>query len=289
MTDLSSGKGHKNENFPVASRLIAARHRPAILAFYRFARAADDISDHPTATPQDNLSRLEAMRATLAGEADTSPEAADLRAVCVARGLSPQHGLDLLEAFSRDCVKLRYSNWPDLMDYCRYSAAPVGRYVLDVHGENPALWPANDALCSALQIINHLQDCGKDFRELDRVYLPLDILAEHGAAVEDLGRPTGSPGLRAAIVDLVGRTDGLLRDSAVFPAVIADTRLALEVAVIQSLAERLATRLRRSDPLSERVHASKAETLAGATSGIARALWARRGRQHARPGEVLSQ
>ena len=62
---------------------------------------------------------------------------------------------------------------------------PVGRFVLDVHGESRATWPANDALCAALQIINHLQDCGKDYRNLNRVYIPLDAFAAAGAEVED--------------------------------------------------------------------------------------------------------
>ena len=78
-------------------------------------------------------------------------------------------------------TKLRYANWNELLDYCRYSAMPVGRFVLDVHGESRDTWPANDALCAALQIINHLQDCAKDYRQLDRVYLPMDLLERAGA------------------------------------------------------------------------------------------------------------
>ena len=89
------------------------------------------------------------------------------------------------EAFRRDVTKLRYADWGELMDYCRYSAMPVGRYVLDVHGETRATWPLTDALCAALQIINHLQDCAKDYRALDRVYLPLDTMAAQGATPED--------------------------------------------------------------------------------------------------------
>lgn len=288
-TAALSGKSHRDENFPVASRLIAERHRGPILAFYGFVRAADDVADHATLSADEKLRLLDGLAAALDGRGPPDRHAEPLRRVLGERGLTSKHAHDLLDAFRLDARKARYQNWPDLLGYCALSAMPVGRYVLDVHGEDRSTWSVSDPLCAALQIINHLQDCGKDFRELDRVYVPLDTLAEHGASVEDLGRPTGSPGLRATIVDLVGRTDGLLRDSAVFPAVIADTRLALEVAVIQSLAERLATRLRRHDPLSERVHASKAETLAGATSGMLRALWARRGRQPARRGEVLSR
>src|SRR6202035_108565 len=82
------------------------------------------------------------------------------------------------------------------MDYCALSAAPVGRFVLDVHEEDPSMWPASDAVCSALQIINHLQDCPEDYKRLDRAYLPLDTLAAHGASVEMLDAPKAPPPLR---------------------------------------------------------------------------------------------
>jgi phytoene/squalene synthetase len=131
---------------------------------------------------------------------------------------------------------------------------PVGRFVLDVHGESRAIWPANDALCAALQIINHLQDCGADYRNLDRVYIPLDVFAETGAAVDGLGAERAAPALREAVHRLAHRTADLLRRSRPFSASIEDTRLGLEVAVIQSLAERLARMLSRRDPLSQRVH-----------------------------------
>jgi hydroxysqualene synthase len=258
-SELASGKGDKDENFPVASRLIAAPYREPILVFYRFARTADDVADNQSASPDQKLALLEDMRATLAGERDSNPEALALRAVQEARGITAQHGLDLLEAFRRDVTKLRYRDWADLMDYCRYSAAPVGRFVLDVHGEGQGAWPANDALCSALQVINHLQDCGKDYRQLDRVYVPQDHLAAAGIGVETLGEPKASPALRSVIVDLAGRTEVLLRQSASFAAQIHEGRLRLNVAVIQRLAEDLNRRLRLRDPLSERVHHSKPE------------------------------
>ena len=262
VSDLSSGKGHTDENFPVASILIAPQHRAPILAFYRFARAADDVADNTDASPERKLTLLESMRATLVGEREDNPEALALRRVQEACGLSARHGLDLLEAFRRDVTKLRYADWADLMDYCRYSAAPVGRFVLDVHGEDRSTWPANDALCSALQIINHLQDCGKDYRELDRVYVPQDHLAAAGISVEALGDVKASPALKSVLADLAGRTEVLLGQSQPFAGMIRDRRLKLEVAVIQRLAEDLNRRLSVRDPLSERVHHSKAEAAA---------------------------
>jgi squalene synthase HpnC len=257
--ELQSGKDHKGENFPVASFVIAPRHRAAIMAFYRFARAADDVADHPIAAPDEKLALLEAMRATLAGESDANPEALALRGALKDRDLSPEHGLDLLEAFRRDVSKTRYADWDELMDYCRYSASPVGRFVLDVHGESGALWPANDTLCNALQVINHLQDCAKDYRDLDRVYIPTGDLARAGIGVDALDAPRAAPALRGVIADLARQTQGLLDRSRPFAAGIKDGRLAYEVAFIQRLAEDLTARLLVRDPMSERVHHSKPE------------------------------
>lgn len=268
--DARSGKGHRDENFPVASRLIHPRHRAPILAFYEFVRTADDIADHASLAPQDKLALMARLEAALLGESDDDPVGVALRAQLAARRLSPRHAQDLLTAFRMDVSKLRYRDWDDLIGYCTYSAMPVGRFVLDVHGESRALWPANDALCAALQIINHLQDCGKDYRSLDRVYLPLDVLAETGASVEELGATTASAALLGAIRELARRTGELLRASRPFAAGIEDPRLALEVAVIQTFAERLVALLARRDPLSQRVHLGKAGV---AGFGLLGVLW----------------
>jgi squalene synthase HpnC len=256
-TELQSGKTHRDENFPVASFLIAPRHRPAVLAFYRFVRFADDIADHSSAAAPEKLRLLEEMRATLMGESDASPEGVNLRAVLAARKLDPVHALDLLEAFRRDVTKLRYCDWDDLMDYCRYSAMPVGRFVLDVHGESRSLWPLNDALCAGLQVINHLQDCGKDYRQLNRVYIPEDALAEAGAVFEDLSAPAAPARLKTVIAGLARKNARLLNVSRGFAPRLRDARLALEVDLIQTLAEDLNAKLTRRDPLSEKVHHTK--------------------------------
>jgi squalene synthase HpnC len=265
---FASGKGHRDENFPVASWLIRRQLRAPILAFYRFVRAADDVADHPGPGPQQKLDLLARMEAALRGERDGNAEGTALRAVLQERNLSHQHALDLLEAFRRDVTKQRYPDWPELMEYCRYSAAPVGRFVLDLHGESTALWPANDALCTALQVINHLQDCGKDYRALDRVYIPLDALAMHGASVDDLVATQSSPALLQTIGFLARRTADLLEQSRSFRHAIADRRLALEVGAIQALAENLAFRLLRRDPLSQRVHHRPVEAVSLSVRGV---------------------
>lgn len=273
--DARSGKGHRDENFPVASRLIDPRHRGPILAFYDFVRTADDIADHATLAPREKLALMARLEATLLGQSDADPAGVALRSHLADRQLSPRHAQDLLTAFRMDVTKLRYRDWDDLMGYCTYSAMPVGRFVLDVHGESRATWAANDALCAALQIINHLQDCGKDYRQLNRVYIPLDVLAETGATVEELGGSRAGAGLLRCIHKLARRTGNLLRDSRPFSSSIENSRLALEVAVIQTFAERLIALLVERDPLCERVHLGK---LGVAGFGFLGLLWGATGR-----------
>ena len=271
-----SGKGHRDENFPVASFLIHPRHRKVILAFYNFVRTADDIADHAVLAPPEKLALLDRLEAGLLGQNNDDIAAVRLRDALAERALPPKHAQDLLAAFKLDVTKLRYRDWDDLMHYCAYSAMPVGRFVLDVHGESRSTWPANDALCAALQVINHLQDCKDDYRDLDRVYVPLDALAAHGVEVEALGEPQASPALLIALHSLAERTERLLAESDVFSQLINDWRLSLEVAVINRLAHRLTHLLRMRDPLRDRVRLSAPGvaglTLMGILGGASRRL-----------------
>ncbi len=271
-TDLASGKNAQTENFPVGSFLIRPELRPSIHALYRFARAADDISDHPSLTPEEKVAMLDKFARCLLDESnDEIPPAANLRKSLRTTGTSPQHALDLLTAFKRDATQLRYRDWNDLVDYCAFSASPVGRHVLELHGIGKETWPANDALCNALQIINHIQDCADDYRELNRVYLPMDILAKHGARIEDLSGKKSSPGLRAALSEMLDLLEPLLALAQTFPAQIPDLRLRAETSVICALAERLTALLRKRDPLCDNVKLGKLSVLCATISGVIRA------------------
>jgi hydroxysqualene synthase len=265
-------KTHRDENFPVASQLIATRHRPVILAFYRFVRAADDIADNGALTSEQKLAALDRFEAALLGKTDDIEPALPLRMMLAERSLSPRHAQDLLHAFRMDAVKSRYANFDELMHYCAYSAAPVGRFVLDVHGESERTWASSDALCSALQIINHLQDCVEDYRDLDRVYVPLDALQLEGIGVEALSADKASPALSACLHKLAARTNDLVQIGRELPRLVQDLRLCLEVAVIARLAQTLANGLCQRDPLSEKVHLSKPEFLAWTLVGIGEGL-----------------
>jgi len=268
-SELRSGKTHRDENFPVASWIIHPRHRALILAFYNFVRTADDIADHATLGAEEKLRLLDLLEAELLGRGDTQPEAVKLRHALAERLMPPRHALDVLIAFRMDVTKLRYQNWDEVIHYCRYSAMPVGRFMLDVHGESTSTWAASDALCAGLQINNHLQDCAKDFRDLNRVYLPRDALAAAGASVEELGASKSSPQLLQCLHALAVRTETLLNESKSLCAEVKDFRLGLEIAVIQAFADRIVGMLKVRDPLCERVHLSPLELLGQSLGGVA--------------------
>jgi farnesyl-diphosphate farnesyltransferase len=257
-----SGKDRGDENFPVGSFLIAPKYRHPMHCYYAFARNADDIADSADLSPADKISRLDVMEDVLLGRLDDgSRSAAALRASLAETGVSPAHATDLLIAFRRDAVQSRYETIDDLYDYCRYSAVPVGRYVIDLHAAGHDCYPASDALCISLQILNHLQDCAKDLAELDRCYLPLALLRHFSCDVQDLRRREESPGLRRVFFTLLDRVDRLNQAASELPEIAGQLRLRLETAVILGLARRLTERLKRNDPLAGRVALTKADAL----------------------------
>jgi squalene synthase HpnC len=279
-SELRSGKTHRDENFPVASWLIQPRHRALILAFYNFVRTADDVADHATLEAAEKLRYLDLLETELLGKGDSQQEAVTLRAALAERSMPPRHALDLLTAFRMDVTKLRYENWDEVIHYCRYSAMPVGRFVLDVHRESTSTWAASDAICAGLQVNNHLQDCGKDFKNLNRVYLPRDALAAAGASVEMLGLAQAPPALLQCLHVLAGKTEQLLNEGRPLAAQVRDFRLGLEIAVIQAFADRIVRRLKVRDPLSERVHLGKGELLAFTLAAVAAETARRAAGQH---------
>jgi squalene synthase HpnC len=266
--ELRSGKTHRDENFPVASWIIHPRHRALILAFYNFVRTADDIADHATLPADEKLRYLDLLEAELLGNGDSQKEAVNLRHALAERAMPPRHAQDVLIAFRMDVSKQRYENWDEVIHYCRYSAMPVGRFMLDVHGESTSTWTASDALCAGLQINNHLQDCAKDYKNLNRVYLPRDALAASGATVEMLGEAKSPPALLQCLQALAVRTEALLGESKSLSAEVRDLRLGVEVSVIQTFADKIVRMLKVRDPLSDRVHLSTIELLGRSLAGI---------------------
>jgi hydroxysqualene synthase len=277
--ETPSGKGSRDENFQVGSWLLPAALRPHVAAFYAFVRAADDIGDNPALAPDDKVARLDAFERALTGPEEAAaalPKAQVLRTSLSETGVTARHAVDLLGAFKRDATKLRYRDWPDLLGYCALSASPVGRYLLDLHGEPAELYAYSDPLCDALQVLNHLQDCQADYRALNRVYLPLDSFAAAGIDVTALDEPRSSPAMRRVLDQALDGVDELLVRARELPRVLANRRLAAESGVIVAIALRLAALLRRRDPLATRVELSKPQFLLCGIRGLAMALGPRR-------------
>ncbi|MFA6280673.1 MAG: squalene synthase HpnC [Bdellovibrionales bacterium] len=270
--ETPSGKNEKTENFPV-EKLVGPQYRPHVRAFYAFARAADDISDNPMLTASEKVARLNRFdTALMTPNDDTIPALIPLRESLAETGVTPQHARDLLIAFKRDATKLRYENWEELLDYCRYSAAPVGRYMLDLHGEDKSTWPASDALCTALQIINHIQDCADDYRQLDRVYIPLDMMAVKGATPEALAGVESTPALHETLMAMLDKMGPMVELAQTFASQIRDPRLRYDTAVTTTIAVRLVKLLRERDPLKDDVKLSQRQKLTAMATGFIK-MW----------------
>ncbi|MDH5750240.1 MAG: squalene synthase HpnC [Rhodospirillales bacterium] len=274
--EAPSGKDAAYENFPVGSWLLPAALRPHIATFYHYARAIDDIADSPDLPPDEKIARLDGFAAAIQGADQDDPAYAKghrMRESLAETGADPQHCLDLIAAFKQDAVKLRYQDWDDLVGYCVLSAAPVGRYLLDLHGGSNHGYGPSDALCIALQVINHLQDCQDDYRQLNRVYLPQDWMAEEGAVDGELTAGSCSPALRRVLDRTLSATETLLRDAQALPGGLASKRLAMESAFILVIARRLVALLRTRDPLAVRVQLSKPDYLWCGVRGILSVLF----------------
>jgi farnesyl-diphosphate farnesyltransferase len=248
------------ENFPVGSWLIAAEHRPAVHAFYAFAREADDVADDPARDAAAKLAALDAFDAALLGGGGPASAVA-LRGIFDRRELSIDHPRHLLQAFKADASGRNCRTWSDLFAYCRYSAAPIGRFLLDLHGEAEETWLASDALCAALQILNHLQDAKTDWLDLRRRYIPGEWLERAGLTERELLADRLSPSLRAIYDRALDRVDQLNVQAGALPGAIRDRRMRMEAAAILALSERLAARLRRQDPLAARVAVTRMDKL----------------------------
>lgn len=258
--ETPSGKDADYENFPVGSFLLPPKARPHVAVFYHYARAIDDIADSNALSADEKIYRLEGFAASIRGEKkddDAYMTGIRMRESLIASDVPIKHCLDLIDAFKQDAVKNRYDDWDDLMHYCIRSAAPVGRYLIDLTGGTKDGYHASDALCNALQVINHLQDCKDDFETLDRVYLPMNWMREAKCEVGVLAGQNETPALRAVIDRCLDATRDLMVDAYTLPKDVVSRRLAMESAAIIRIADALIDRLAVRDPVRERVKLSK--------------------------------
>ncbi|NBQ74858.1 MAG: hypothetical protein EBU14_05730, partial [Acetobacteraceae bacterium] len=248
-----------SENFPVASRLLAPEIRPKVLGFYRFVRTADDIADDPALSSEEKLRRLAALESALDDSATDEPAAIGLHRA----GSGTAEARLMLSAFRQDATQTRYADWAALEDYCARSANPVGRMLLRLHDEaKPEAIAAADALCTALQILNHVQDLVPDRRDIGRVYLPESWMALAGGEAHFFD-PANTEARRAVLDAVLDCVEERLDAAAAAPRLIKAKRLARESAVTIALARRLLARLRAADPVLGRVALSRLDFLHG--------------------------
>ena len=264
-------KTKQDENFPVASLLIATSLRKHINTFYLFARYADDIADSSNINPEEKLNNLKEVDKALLEKVDINDHnkyAVEHFISSMETGVSTEHARHLVQAFTMDVRKSRYRNWSELLNYCRFSAAPVGRYLIDLHNCDESAKKSTDALCIALQILNHLQDCKKDYLELNRVYIPKTIFKDKGAPIEDLSKERTSNRLRNVFNSLLDKVDELILIANKAPNLISVRGLRLETAIIIVIAKTLSNKLRYRDPLEEYIKLNKFQYIQCVIKGL---------------------
>jgi squalene synthase HpnC len=205
-----------SENFPVASRLLPASVRADLLALYGFARLVDDAGDEASGDRLGLLDELESdlERAFEAGETPSHPLIAALRPAIGRHRLPIEPFRALIEANRQDQAVHRYETFDQLMGYCELSANPVGALVLRVLGAgSPARFALSDRVCTGLQLVEHWQDVGEDYRR-GRIYLPAEDLARFGVSEVELGAPSASASFKRLLSYEVSRARQLLDEGA---------------------------------------------------------------------------
>ena len=211
------GIGHY-ENFPVASLLLPPRFRPPVALIYRFAREADDFADEGDATDAVRLERLEDFRERLRkierGHIPGDNWFTELAGVVHNHRLPVSLFYELLSAFSQDVKRKRYASFPDVLDYCRRSANPIGRLLLHLFKRaTPENLQCSDSICSALQLVNFWQDIEIDFR-IGRIYLPQDEMKFHGVTEQHIAEQRCDEAWRALMQFQIERTRSMLEAGA---------------------------------------------------------------------------
>ena len=250
-------KNHKQENFPVGSWLLPQKIRLKILIFYKFARAADDIADSPNLSKSEKIKRLNLFKKAIKSKKGRVPKANDLRKICKKNKIKINHALNLLKAFKQDAVKKRYKNWTELINYCKYSATPVGRFVIDLHKEKKTSYKFSDPLCIALQILNHIQDCKEDYNKINRVYLPFTFLKKYKVKLPQLKKNYTEKNLRLAIDEILSHTEKLIKQADKFKKIMENNKLSNETTFILEIAKSLLKLLKKRDPLKNKVVLNK--------------------------------
>lgn len=270
-------KTKNEENFPVGSFLIKKKYRRVVFDYYDFARYADDIADDYKLKPESKLKELDNLENILIGAKKSKSAKMQfvlkLKKDFVEHNLSNSLATDLLVAFRKDAENIEYKTWNQLIDYCRYSAAPVGRFMLALHDESPSTFLPATSLCVALQVLNHLQDLKKDVENLNRIYLPTEMLKKFKVTKNDLTKDKTSPNLEKLIIEILSRVKGLQKEAEILPQIVKNFGLRAEICVILSLTNFMVKRLYKDDVLAKNIKFSKLDWILATINGIRKAIF----------------
>lgn len=260
-----SGKSYSDENFPVASFLMTKKIRKVVRIFYFFARMADDVADHQTLTKHQKIKILKSFDDSISKNKKNHNEIL-CNMVSEFKNLpaGKKYSRYLLKAFLMDASNKKYIKWSDLLYYCKYSANPVGRFVIDAVKETQnikEIYEASDNLCTALQIINHMQDCKKDFEELNRVYIPESLFQKYSIDKSILKKKKSVGNFEKLKVEIIENVLTSLKTTKNGLSYIQSWRLRKETLIILNIAKRLCNLLKKRDPLKEKIKLSRIELI----------------------------
>ena len=261
VSHLMSGKSYSDENFPVASFLMTKKIRSIVRVFYFFARMADDIADHQKLSSNQKKKILLFFDNAISKSKKTNNKVLD-KMIARFKELpsGKKYSRNLLKAFMMDASNKKYKNWNDLLYYCKFSANPVGRFVIDAVNERKnieKIYEASDSLCTALQIINHIQDCKKDFKELNRVYIPESFFKKYSVDKKILRKSKSIENFERLKIEIVDNVLVSLRKTKLGLREIQSWRLRKETLIILNIAKRLCNLLKINDPLEKQIKLSR--------------------------------
>ncbi len=267
-------KQAKDENFPVGM-LISPKLKNIVQTYYQAARDADDAADNPLLSAEQKKAVLDNIGLAFR-QPDTPTEfksAAKLGRLFAAENLDSSLYTDLLTAFRMDAENQPIEIWEQLLNYCNYSAAPVGRFMLAIHNENPSSYLPAATLCAVLQITNHLQDLKKDAVNLRRFYLPHEMMEQHGARYSDIYLSFTKPALREVINETTDKLRMMLQDAEPIFKIVKNIRLKWELGVIFSLTNSMIKKIERRDVLHDNIRLNGFDWIKALGSGLNRILW----------------
>ena len=262
----------KDENFTVGL-LVDDKLKPLVKLYYDVAREADDVADSPNLSPQTKIQKLDKIEQDF--YAKNESKAGELGKMFADENLAYSLFGDLLEAFRRDAKGIKIEIWEQLLDYCSYSAAPVGRFLLAIHNENPVTYLPAETLCAVLQITNHLQDLKHDVCILRRCYLPSEMMEKFGVRETDLCLQSATKETKQLIIHIIRRLQAMLQDARSLLCLVKNRRLKIEIAVILSLTNSMLKKINKGDVIEKHIKLNRFDRLKALIVGTLQGLFIR--------------